>query len=165
MSTRSLIGVLEENARTFQARYCHSDGYPAYQVPALAAALHEHHDGDLNRLAEAILRYDWSFIDADQAVAEEADPSRRSPSRPEHVQPVPGVGYRYTDSDPTPSTGALDEHIHGTTIGWLYLLGDDRLRVFHVAEQRWRSFGEFSITDLKAVDHADLAAREQAIYA
>jgi hypothetical protein len=164
MSTRSLIGVLDPDGRTFRARYCHSDGYPTYQLPALAAALHDHHDGDIDQLGQDILRYDWSFIAADEATAETADPAYRSASRPDHVVPFAGVGYRYTDSDEQPSTGTLDEHIDDRVIEWLYLFAGDQIRVLRPDEGTWVPFGEFSVIDLKAVDHADLAAREQAIY-
>lgn len=163
MSTRSLIGVLDPDGRTFQVRYCHSDGYPTYQLPALAAALHDHHNGDLNQLGEDILRFDWSFIAADAATAETADPSRRSTSRPDHVQPFAGVGYRYTDSDDQPSTGAIDG-TPGAMIAWLYLLAGDHIRVLRHGEGRWEPFGEFSVVDLKNLDLADLTGREQAIY-
>ncbi len=162
METSSLIGVLGPDGHTFQARYCHNDGYPTQLVPALATALHDHHDGNLARLAQDILRYDWSRIAVDEANAELADPSLRRPTLPVQVQPYAGVGYHYTDSAPTPCTGALTEQVEGR-IGWLYLLSADHLRVFRVADHRWEAFGTFSVTDLKTIDRDDLAAREHAL--
>lgn len=164
MSTRSLIGVLDADGRSYRARYCHSDGYPTYQLPALGEALHEHHDGDLARLATAILEHDWSFIAAAEATAEIADATTRSTYRPDHVQPVAGVGYHYTDhQDPEPSTGAVDDEADGM-IEWLYLLVDDQIRAYHATDGHWAHFGDFGVIDLKSLDMADLNARESAAY-
>lgn len=165
MSTRSLIGVLDADGRTYRARYCHSDGYPTHQLPALGEALHEHHDGDLTRLAATILQHDWSFIAASEAAAEAADATTRSEYRPDHVQPTAGVGYHYTDhQDPEPGTGTLDENADGM-IAWLYLTAADEIRVFHAADGRWEHFGDFTVIDLKSLDQAELSTREAAVYA
>ncbi|MFI6029497.1 hypothetical protein [Amycolatopsis magusensis] len=164
MSTRSLIGVLNDDGRTFRVRYCHSDGYPTYQLPALGEALHEHHDGDLARLTAALLEHDWSFIAAGEAAAEVADATTRSEYRPSHVQPTAGVGYHYTDhQDPEPGTGSLDEDADGM-IAWLYLAAGDEIRVFHAADGRWEHFGDFTVIDLKSLDQAELSTREAAVY-
>lgn len=166
MSTRSLVGVLDDDGRTYRARYCHSDGYPSHQLPALGEALHEHHDSDLARLAAALLEHDWSFIAASEAAAEAADSGARSPYRPDHVQPTPGVGYHYTDhQDPEPGTGTLDEQDAGGGIEWLYLVAGDQIRAYYPVDGAWEHFGDFSAIDLKGLDHADLSAREEAAYA
>lgn len=162
MSTRSLVGVLDADGRTYRARYCHSDGYPTHQLPALGLALHEHHDGDLSRLATAILEHEWSFIAAAEAAAEVADATVRNPYRPGHVQPVAGVGYRYTDSAAEPTTGTLDEDADGM-IAWLYLLAGDRVGVHRAKNGRWQHFGDFSVIDLKSLDVADLRTRQDAV--
>ncbi len=165
MSTRSLLGVLDVDGRTFRARYCHSDGYPTHQLPALGEALHEHHDGDLDRLAATILKHDWSFIAAGEATAEVADPTSRSEYRPGHVQPTAGFGYHYTDhQDPEPGIGSLDENADGM-IAWLYLAAGDEIRVFHATDGRWEHFGDFTVIDLKSPDHTELSTREAAVYA
>lgn len=81
---KSLIGLLEPDGRTFRARLCHSDGYPTCQVPALGVALHKYYDGDLDCLAQDILRHNWDFIAPDEATSTPRTPppaaGRRSPS-------------------------------------------------------------------------------------
>ncbi|WP_158854316.1 hypothetical protein [Saccharothrix deserti] len=116
-------------------------------------ALDEHHDGDLSRLAAAILEHEWSFIDADEAAAEVADATVRAPYRPDHVQPVAGVGYRYTDSAPDPTIGTVDGDADGM-IAWLCLLVNDQVVVYHAKNGRWTHFGNFSVIDLKNLDFA-----------
>lgn len=162
MATRSFVGVLDADGRSFRVRYCHSDGYPTHQLPALAEALHDHHDGDLARLADAIMRHDWSFLAAGEAAAEVADPNTRHEYRPDHIQPTAGVGYHYTQPlGPEPGCGTLDEDAHGM-IAWLYLAAGDQIRVFRARQSRWLPFGEFTVADLANLDLSEVAAREAA---
>jgi len=162
VSTRCLIGVLGVDGRTYRARYCHNDGYPTHLLPALGEALHEHHDGDLPRLAAAILEADWSSVAPSKATMELADASTRSAQRADHLQPVSGVGYHDTEHlAPEPRIGAVDEETDGA-IKWLYLMGDDQIRVHHAVNGGWEDFGHFTLVDLKSLDLTDLHTRESA---
>ncbi|HEY3480361.1 MAG TPA: hypothetical protein VGL02_15800, partial [Streptomyces sp.] len=89
----------------------------------------------------------------------------RSPYRSDRIQPIAGIGYRYTDhEDPEPGTGTLDEDADGM-IAWLYLAAADQIRVFHATDNRWEHFGDFTVIDLKNLDQADLHNRQEAVYA
>ncbi|WNV83122.1 hypothetical protein [Umezawaea sp. Da 62-37] len=161
MATRSLIGILDADGNTFRARYCHLNGDPAQQLPALGQALHKHHDGDVAQLATSLMKYDWTFLAANDATAEIADPSVRDPHLPDHLQPVSGVGYRHTtipDGTP-PITGAVDGDAAGM-IAWLYFLVDHQVRVYRGGDSRWKPFGRFTAVDLNHLHLADLTTRQ-----
>jgi hypothetical protein len=154
MSTRSLIGILHDDG-TYQARYCHNDGYPSHQVRQLAEALHRYHGGDAEQLLEEILREDWSSM-APAAASAELATGGRSPYKPDHVVPHAGIGYFYTDSTEDPMPGALTEDTE-IDFEWLYLFTGDQLRVFanDYSQRRWRGHRDYQLYDLKDVDALD----------
>lgn len=157
MSTRSLIGTLNEDG-TYEAHYCHNDGYPSHQVRQLAEALHSYHGGDADQLIEEILREDWSSLAPADASAELAT-GDRSPFKPDHVVPHAGIGYFYTDSSEAPIAGALDEDTE-IDFEWMYLFTGDQLRVFanDYSQRRWRGHRDYLLYDLKDIDSLDTGA-------
>ncbi|GAB3289170.1 hypothetical protein [Parasphingorhabdus pacifica] len=158
MSTRSLIGVLDADGLHFRVRYCHSDGYPNWQVPQLSAALFLHH-GDGDQLTARLLEQDWSVINPVVARAEAADQNEfdneTSPGvrRPSHIQPLVDLGFYYTDVDPgKPIPGDLGESPK-TDFEWLYLFTNDgTLRVFanrlSGGGTSWQRHGDWDLFDL-----------------
>uniref|UniRef100_UPI003F49A275 hypothetical protein n=1 Tax=Amycolatopsis sp. CA-096443 TaxID=3239919 RepID=UPI003F49A275 len=158
MPTRSLVGVLNEDGRTYRARYCHYDGYPTNQLPALGEALHKHHAGDLARLAGTLLEHDWSYLAADEAAAQAADGTRKGG----RLQPTAGIGFHYAGNrDLEPETGTLDEDV-ADGVQWLYLISGSEVHVHYEAGGAWAHFGDYIAADLAHLDVHDLIARESA---
>uniref|UniRef100_UPI003F49AF97 hypothetical protein n=1 Tax=Amycolatopsis sp. CA-096443 TaxID=3239919 RepID=UPI003F49AF97 len=155
MPTRSLIGILSDDGRTYLSRYCHNEGRPTHQLPALGEALH-HHAGDLALLVAVLLDHDWSYLAPSEAAAEAADGARRNGG----LQPIAGIGYRYADNPGrAPVSGALDEGGVGG-IEWLYLVSGNEVRVHYEAGGAWAHFGTYDAADLAHLDLNDLTARE-----
>ena len=116
MSTRSLVGVLNRDADTYQVRYAHFDGDPD-TMPYLIAAVwwHTFHQ-DGTATAQALLAHDWEQIGPD------FHPDT-APSMPGY-QPIPGVGMAMaaTDTAPQPFVGHLTDPAPHGPIRWMYLL-------------------------------------------
>ncbi len=144
MSTRSLIGTLDADGRSFRARYCHSDGYPQHQVPALARAL-EVFGGDLDTLTTTILSNEWSLI---APIGSDEDSTERGSS----VANATRVGRFYADSlvDLDPEEGQIDEDpiVDRLGIEWLYLFSEEQLRVYASHIGNWMHFADFPLADL-----------------
>lgn len=128
MSTRSLIGTFDADDTHYRARYCHNNGYPAYQVCQIGRALHAYHGRDVAAFTRTVLRQDWSALAPDEASETLAENRSASPHdhRPVHVRPMLGVGYYYIDVPPgEPITGTIDEQ-PDRDYEWLYLFTHDQ---------------------------------------
>ncbi|MET9265292.1 hypothetical protein [Amycolatopsis sp. NPDC004079] len=159
MPTRSLIGILSDDGRSYRARYCHSDGYPTHMLPVLGEALHKHHAGDLAPLAAALLRHDWAYLAPGSAADEAHDGGQRS----DRLQPTAGVGFHYAGSrELEPINGTLDEDAGGSAT-WLYLISGDEIRVHYETGGAWAHFGDYGSAELAHLDPTDLIARESAV--
>ena len=86
MTTRCLIGARDpEHPGTAHLRYVHSDGNPAWIVPAIRQLWAITARRDTGRLVALLLEYDWYDLNADTTTADKQTPDGC---------PVPGVGRR-----------------------------------------------------------------------
>jgi hypothetical protein len=120
MSTRSYVGALDADARTYRVRYAHFDGDPD-TMPYLIAAVWWHTFGcDSARTVAALLAHDWEQIGPDFTA--------HTPLSMSGYQTVPGVGMALPTADTStdPITGQLTDPVGEYPIRWMYL--------FHAAE-------------------------------
>ena len=116
MSTRSYVGVLQADGRTYRVRYAHFDGAPG-TMPYLIAAVWWHtFGGDDAATVAALLAHDWQQIGPDIT----AD---TPPSMPDY-RAIPGVGMAMpaADTAPQPLTGQLPDVMPRTPIRWMHLI-------------------------------------------
>ncbi len=146
MSTRSLIGTFNADGQFFRVRYCHNDGYPEHQVPALARALRVF-DGDVDRLTNTILSNEWSAIHP-ASIDSTTDGDTTAHDDARRV----GVFYIDADVDLDPWDGHLGEH-PSLDYEWLYLFTDELLYVYanQAREGGWRERAVFSVENLPAI--------------
>ncbi len=142
MSTRSYVGVLDTDGRTYRARYVHFDGDPD-TMPYMIAAVWSHtFDRDATAAGQALLAHDWEQIGPDIT----AD---TPPSMPGY-RPVPGVGMAMPpdDREPRPVTGLLSDPLPDTPLQWMYLLDAAHPGTLLICANtgRWSVTGRFDLT-------------------
>jgi hypothetical protein len=120
MSTRSYVGVLDPDGRSYRARYVHFDGAPD-TMPYLIAAGWWHTFGqDDAATVAALLAHDWEQVGPDLT-------AQTPPSMPGY-QPVPGVGMAMPPDNTQlrPVTGLLSDPMPDGPLQWMYLIDSSR---------------------------------------
>src|SRR5205823_6115301 len=114
MSTRSYVGVLDPDGRTYRARYVHFDGDPETMPFMLAAVWWHTFDRDGVATGQALLAHDWEGIGPD--ITDQTEPTFPG------YRPVPGVeiAFPHDDEQPEPVTGTLVEAAPTTPMQWMY---------------------------------------------
>ncbi len=140
MSTRSYVGVLDADGRTYHARYAHFDGDPD-TMPYMIAAVWWHTFGrDTTATAQALLAHDWEQIGPDLT-------AETPPSMPGY-QPIAGVGMAMPAQDPQPVTGLLTDALPATPLQWMYLIdaAHPGTLLICVNTGRWATSSRFDLT-------------------